>query len=494
MLSEQINDRPKPRRRLRKSAVYSATGLLVAGLLFTGLQRAHADEGGVDIAKGRPVAGSAACRPGEEPPAAVNGSMGDKWCSSAATLFLQVDLGSVRTVNRFIVRHAGAGGEAQALNTRDFSISVSTDGGNFTTVSRATGNTADVSVHQVNPIAARYLRLDVQTPTTGADHAARIYEFEAYGADGPTPPPPPPTQNTCHSDAPATLTDYISDHREALTRMVCNADVAVYFDNDLRALPAAGTAWVAPFVTDVWRYIKATYGSCSVPRNLPAPIGPNCQNFGAPKPALEFLHQNKHGGGTVANRFDSFSGFRTTIDVGDTGWNAGNGVLHDELVHEACHQVEGASQGVHESPAFQIWGDSKWAEFCVYDFYANTGRAADANRVMQLFTSHRDNLPAGAQNVAWFRDWFLPLWQDNGRNGAVMQRFFGLLSQYFPTRTENGGRNLVYTRRMTTGEFVHFMSAASGRDLSGRAATVFNSGFSRSQFEQAQRDFPQMKY
>ena len=164
------------------------------------------------------------------------------------------------------------------------------------------------------------------------------------------------------------------------------------------------------------------------------------------------------------------------------------------IVHKACHQVEGASQGVHESPAFAVWGDSKWAEFCVYDFYARTGRTADADRVLRSFSSSRDNLPAGAQGAAWFRDWFLPLWQDSGNNAEVMQRFFGLLSQHFPTRPGNAGRNLVYTRRMTAGEFVHFSSAAAGTDLSARAAAAFNTGFSRADFEKAQRDFPAMTY
>ncbi len=346
-------------------------------------------------------------------------------------------------------------------------------------------------------------------PQAGGSPAAPV-GGSASASTGPasTPPTTSPTSTapspstgptsgspfTCNSEAPAVITDHISDHHEALTRATCNADVAVYFDNDLKALPAAGTAWISPFVTDVWKYMKSTYGQCAAKRGLAAPIGPNCANFGAPKPALEFLHQGKHGGGTVANRFDSFSGFRTTIDVGDPKWEQSNGVLHDELVHEACHQVEGASQGTHESPAFQVWGDSKWAEFCVHDFYANTGRTADAARTEALFASQRDNLPAGANGAAWFRDWFLPLWKDSGNNAKVMDRFFGLLAQNFPTRTENDDCNLVYTRRMNAGEFVLFSSAADGRDLSKRAATAFGAGFSQAQFEQAKKDFPAVKF
>jgi hypothetical protein len=75
-----------------------------------------------------------------------------------------------------------------------------------------------------------------------------------------------------------------------------------------------------------------------------------------------------------------------------------------------------------------------------------------------------------------------------------MQRFFGLLSRYFPTRTENGGSNLVYARRMTTGEYVHFSSGAAGVDLSGQAAFAFNTGFDRASFLQARADFPNITY
>ena len=77
---------------------------------------------------------------------------------------------------------------------------------------------------------------------------------------------------------------------------------------------------------------------------------------------------------------------------------------------------------------------------------------------------------------------------------AFMDRFFGLLSQHFPKRPENDNRNLVYTRRMNAGEFVHFVSGAVGRDLSGLAQQAFNSGFNRAQFDQARAAFPGITY
>ncbi|MFG1610473.1 ricin-type beta-trefoil lectin domain protein [Actinoplanes sp. NPDC049265] len=305
---------------------------------------------------------------------------------------------------------------------------------------------------------------------------------------------PPAADAGCHVDAPSVLTDYIEGHGQSMTRIDCDADVALYFDDGLQAAPAAETAWIGPLITDVWQYFKRSYGDCAVPRELPAPIGPGCEKFGAPKPLVAFLHRDAVRGGTIQQRFDAGSGYRNTIDVGSASWSPNNDSLRDRIVHEACHQVEGAGQGVHDSPAFSIWGDSKWAEFCVFDFYWHAGRAEDAYRVFNQWMNGKDDLPAGGKSAAWFRDWFVPIWQASGKSPAVMDRFFGLLSRHFPTSAENNGRNLVYGRRMNAGEFVHFLSGAVGEDVSGRAAFAFNSGFSRSQFDQAKRDFPQVTY
>jgi hypothetical protein len=250
---------------------------------------------------------------------------------------------------------------------------------------------------------------------------------------------------------------------------------------------------VASYVEDVWRYLKREYGSCAVLRELPAPIGPGCEAFGEPKPLIVLLNSSGNGG-TIGLRFDDFSDFRNTLSISDRDWDAGNGILRDVISHEACHVVEGAGQGVHESPAFAVWGDSKWAHFCQYDLYVNTGRTADAERIFVAWMNDRDSVPRGATDVAWFRDWFFPLWQEGGGNAQVMHRFFRLLSQYFPTRPENDNRNLIYTRRMNLGEYVHFTSGAAGKDLSARAARTFGAVFDRAQFDAARRDFPDVSY
>ena len=54
-------------------------------------------------------------------------------------MFLQVDLGEVRAVTRFVVKHASAGGENEESDTREFNIQLSNDGRTFTTVASSAG-------------------------------------------------------------------------------------------------------------------------------------------------------------------------------------------------------------------------------------------------------------------------------------------------------------------------------------------------------------------
>jgi hypothetical protein len=93
----------------------------------------------VNLALDHPATGSLPCSQDSAPEKAVNGSVADKWCADDWPLFLQVDLGEVRPVKRFIVKHASAGGESEDSDTRDFNIQLSNDGKTFTTVASSTG-------------------------------------------------------------------------------------------------------------------------------------------------------------------------------------------------------------------------------------------------------------------------------------------------------------------------------------------------------------------
>src|SRR5262249_59377052 len=113
------------------------------------------------------AAGSAPCGLSQTPDKAFNGSAeggpDDKWCSSAVNPFLQVDLGGNLSIGRFVVEHAGAGGDDLNLNTRDFNIQVSVDGTNFTTVTSVTGNIQSITTHDIPPTAAPLDSMNVLT-------------------------------------------------------------------------------------------------------------------------------------------------------------------------------------------------------------------------------------------------------------------------------------------------------------------------------------------
>jgi predicted alpha-1,2-mannosidase len=134
-----------------------------------------------DLALRRPVTADSSCSAAETPDRAVNGSVlagwADKWCSKGASRWLRVDLGSTQHVGSVLLRHAGAGGELPVWDTRDFDVLTSSDGSSWTTRAQVRGNTADSTSTAINA-DARYVRVNVVTPTSNGDTAARIYELE----------------------------------------------------------------------------------------------------------------------------------------------------------------------------------------------------------------------------------------------------------------------------------------------------------------------------
>jgi hypothetical protein len=151
----------------------------------------------VNLALNRPATGSTACASGEVPAKAVNGSVSggltDKFCSTASTTrYLEVDLGSNRTVSTFVVKHAGAGGESIWLNTRAYRIDLRTSSGSWSTALTVSGNAANVTTGTITPRQARYVRLVITASEQGTGAgAARIYDFEVYaGASAAVPADP----------------------------------------------------------------------------------------------------------------------------------------------------------------------------------------------------------------------------------------------------------------------------------------------------------------
>jgi alpha-mannosidase len=146
-----------------------------------------------------------------EPPAkAVDGIVtgNSKWCATGVEPhWLRVDLGASYDISKFVVKHAGEGGEATSFNTKDFKIQISSDGTTFTDKVTVTGNTANLTTHSVTGVNTRYIRLYITKATQTTDTASRIYEFEAWsGASGPTPTPAPTATPTPTSTPGPTAT------------------------------------------------------------------------------------------------------------------------------------------------------------------------------------------------------------------------------------------------------------------------------------------------
>jgi hypothetical protein len=134
-----------------------------------------------DLALRKNATADSSCGGGEGPEKAVNGSWlagsTDKWCSTSANRWLQVDLGTKQRVGSVVLRHAGAGGEYPTWDTRDFDLQTSDDGSSWTTRAQVRGNTADSTTTSIG-VDARYVRVNVVTPTQDGNTAARIYELE----------------------------------------------------------------------------------------------------------------------------------------------------------------------------------------------------------------------------------------------------------------------------------------------------------------------------
>ncbi|MET4729189.1 hypothetical protein ABIE09_003002 [Lysobacter enzymogenes] len=131
----------------------------------------------------RPVTGSPICKPGEEAIKAVDGRLSSKtehkFCTLEKPAWLQIDLQARRQVRELVVKHAGAGGEAVAMNTRAYTLALSEDGRQWRQVVSVRDNRDSVRRHAIAPTWARYVRLEVREPAQDpADPATRIYEVE----------------------------------------------------------------------------------------------------------------------------------------------------------------------------------------------------------------------------------------------------------------------------------------------------------------------------
>jgi hypothetical protein len=269
-------------------------------------------------------------------------------------------------------------------------------------------------------------------------------------------------------EPPESWQEHWFDHRQLLRLYYSDGDCAIYLDPDVRR---AEVQWLPRYISQAWQYSKVTYGDA----------------FGPDPRIYSIHHAGRHGGGHAGYYVSPVHDYHNVSDCGLDTWRESNDLARELPAHEIGHSVESANNGRHGSPAYEIWGDSKWAEFYIYDLYTALGMDREAQQVYRRFAGNQDDFPRWGTH--WFRDWFFPLWRDCGQ-ASVMVRFFGLLAQYFP-RDADG----TYTRRMNWGEYLHFSSGAAAADLSGQAKTAFGRSRKRSgQLEQARAEFPGIRY
>lgn len=116
---------------------------------------------------------------------AVDRDISKKWCATGTHPHgLTIDLGETAVVSQMAISHAKACGEVADMNTKAYSISISTDGKEFKEVATVTKNTSGSTLDTFAPAEASYVKLSIEKPTQGSDTAARIYEVEVFGMKG----------------------------------------------------------------------------------------------------------------------------------------------------------------------------------------------------------------------------------------------------------------------------------------------------------------------
>ena len=115
---------------------------------------------------------------------ALNGRCDSKWCSPASedgNCWLEVDIGEVTTIYKWLVAHAGAE-ESREWNTADFALQYKVnEGDEWQIADTVAGNTENTTLREFAPVNARYVRLHITKPTQNdRDKHCRIYQLHVY--------------------------------------------------------------------------------------------------------------------------------------------------------------------------------------------------------------------------------------------------------------------------------------------------------------------------
>lgn len=149
--------------------VSNAAGSLVSDAASLGLHPSN-----VNLALGRPATASSTESAALPPSLAVDGQAATRWSSAFTNAeWIAIDLGSVRTFNRVILRWEAAYG-------RSYHLEASTDGSAWTTVFTQANGLGGVEDLSFTRTAARYIRM--RGTSRGTAYGYSLFEFEVYHA------------------------------------------------------------------------------------------------------------------------------------------------------------------------------------------------------------------------------------------------------------------------------------------------------------------------
>ncbi len=111
-------------------------------------------------------------------------SNGSKWWASGAGDWFSIDLGEEKTIKRWRVEHAEAGGEDKKMNTDTFTLEYKNAEGQWKNAKTISGNTdAITDVRLEEPITAREWKLRVDKIGPSSWSAVNIYEWQMFESD-----------------------------------------------------------------------------------------------------------------------------------------------------------------------------------------------------------------------------------------------------------------------------------------------------------------------
>lgn len=121
------------------------------------------------------------------PELAVNGIISpqeEAWASKAGEEphWFEIDLGSTRNIAKYVMYHMGyAREDLPHFNTKEYKVSVSMDGEEWTEVDHVMDNTKSMTSCIFNePVQARFVRIDFIQGQQNSNERARIAEFELF--------------------------------------------------------------------------------------------------------------------------------------------------------------------------------------------------------------------------------------------------------------------------------------------------------------------------